>query len=118
MTIQQCYEQFGGDFEGVKSRLMTEDRVTKFARLFLADDTYDGLEKAVQALDVEAAFRGAHTLKGVAANLGLTGLQKTSSELTEALRTRNWPENLEELMTAVTAEYNKTRDAIVAFQEA
>ena len=40
------------------------------------------------------------------------------SELTEALRTRNWPENLEELMTAVTAEYNKTRDAIVAFQEA
>ena len=70
------------------------------------------------AQDVEAAFRGAHTLKGVAANLGLTGLQKTSSELTEALRTRNWPENLEELMTAVTAEYNKTRDAIVAFQEA
>ena len=102
----------------MKSRLMTEERVTKFARLFLADDTYENLEKAVKAGDVEAAFRGAHTLKGVAANLGFTPLQKTSSDLTEALRARSWPANLEELMAAVTTEYNKTRDAITAFQEA
>ena len=36
--------------------------------------------------DVEAAFRAAHTLKGICANLGFKALFEVSYDITEALR--------------------------------
>lgn len=44
------------------------------------------LESAINSQDWEAAFRAAHTLKGVAQNLGFQRLYLSSTALTEALR--------------------------------
>ena len=34
MTIKECYEAMGGDYEDVLKRLMNEARIQKFALMF------------------------------------------------------------------------------------
>ena len=63
--------------------------VEKFARKFLDDPSYQTLVETMDKADYEEAFRAAHTLKGVCANLGFTQLFKVSSDLTEELRGGN-----------------------------
>lgn len=50
------------------------------------DTSWGSLESAIHSQDWEAAFRAAHTLKGVAQNLGFQKLYLSSTALTEALR--------------------------------
>ena len=88
MTVQECYEKLHGNYEDAKSRLMNDRLITKFMLKFPGDDSITILREAVKAGDIETSFRGAHTLKGVAANLGFTELQQAASDLTEQLRSR------------------------------
>ena len=46
----------------------------------------DGAQVEIELAPEEAAFRTAHTLKGVAQNLGFQRLYLSSAALTEALR--------------------------------
>ena len=50
------------------------------------DQLAHALEAALAAQNWEAAFRAAHTLKGVAQNLGLETLYKAAATLTDAVR--------------------------------
>ena len=86
MTIEECYIQLHGDYADAKKRLMTDRLVEKFMLKFPADPTMQELVSAVAAGDIATSFRAVHTLKGVAANLAFTELQKAASELTEQLR--------------------------------
>ncbi len=86
MTIQECYEKMGADYNGILERLGTQAMVERFAVKFLNDASYASLMEALEQKDYENAFRAVHTLKGVAANLSLTHVQETASELTEELR--------------------------------
>lgn len=86
MTVQECYEVIGGDFEEVCERMMDEARVRKFALKFLSDKSYGLLVEAYEDDKIEDAFRAAHTLKGVCQNLGFTRLFEISNEITEELR--------------------------------
>lgn len=54
--------------------------------LFAEDKNFELCADALQKQDYRAAFEAAHALKGVAANLELTPLQKAISTLVEALR--------------------------------
>lgn len=65
MTVQECYEKMGGDFNDVVKRLMTESLVKRFVVKFLKDDSYQNLCEGMKAENREEAFRAAHTLKGV-----------------------------------------------------
>ncbi len=86
MTVRECYRELGADFEGVVSRLVTEERVKKFVLKLPEDDSFARLSTAMAGDDAELAFMGAHTMKGIAMNLGLTGLAETAGALTEELR--------------------------------
>ena len=102
MTVQECYESMGSDFEGVLGRMGSEAMVKRFALKFLDDPSYGNLVKAVEEQNAEEAFRAAHTLKGLCLNLGLEKLYKSAFEVTEALRGKTdetTPEMLEELKT-------------------
>lgn len=119
MTIQECYEKMGGDLNDVMSRLMTEQRVAKFMLRFPADPSYNGLIASLDEQKYEDAFRFAHTIKGVAQNLGFQKLYLSVNELTEALRpTHELParEVILSLLEPVKADYQKTIDTIAAFQ--
>ena len=116
MTIEQCYNAIESDYEEVLGRFAGNKMlVEKFARKFLDDPSYQLLTDTLGKQDYEEAFRAAHTLKGVCANLGFTQLFKVSSDITEELRGGN-PDvsRLPELLEKVT---KKTVDAINSVNE-
>lgn len=52
MTIKECYEAMGGDYEDVLKRLMNEARIQKFALMFKKDPSMSQLTQAMDAGDV------------------------------------------------------------------
>ena len=111
MTVKECYEMAGADFDDAMNRLGSEALIKRFAVKFLQDKNYEELKNAMQAQDAERAFRAAHTLKGVCANLGFKELLQASSDLTEKLRGREL-EGSEPLYGAVSERYMKVIEAV------
>ena len=85
MTIEECYKQLGGDYSNVLSRLSNDAIIRKFLVKFLSDGSCGNIFTNLESGNLEEAFRAAHTLKGVAQNLGFDRLQKSASALTEAM---------------------------------
>ncbi len=116
MTVKECYNQFGGDYEDTLRRLTSEALVSRFLLKFLDDKSYFTLQDAITNQQASESFAAAHTLKGVTLNLGLTTLYEPTNTLTEALR-NGWAENASELLASVTEAYNTTISAILAWKE-
>ena len=87
----------------------------KFLLKFLDDKSYADLERTLSEGDYKEAFRAAHTLKGVAANLAFTELMERVSELTEQLRPCTEPAD-EVLYQKVVESYDLTIQAIEAYK--
>lgn len=104
MTIKSLYEAVGGDYKDVVKRLISEEFAAQLALGFLDDDGFSSLEKAMKNRNAEDAFRAAHTLKGVALNLGFKNLGESASELTEVLRKRTF-DGADEPFEKVRADY-------------
>ena len=118
MTLKECYAAMGGNYDEVIGRLRSEKLVQKFVLKFLNDGSYQLLQDSLAAGDREEAFRAAHTIKGVGANLGFDMLLASSEALTEALRDGKPPQPGEpDLIARVEADYARTRQAIQAYQE-
>lgn len=115
MTIRECYEQMGANFDNVLSRLGSEAIIERFALKFLDDTSFQSLEETLAKKDVKEAFRAAHTLKGVCLNLGFDNLFTVSSELTEVLRADSL-EGTDELFEKVKEQYAKTVKALQAMK--
>lgn len=117
MTIRDCYKEFGGDYVGVKERLDSDVLIGRFIKRFLDDDSYDRLCHAMATGRCEDAFRAAHTLKGVSANLGLTGLCSSAGKLTEYLRPHpdSIPTEATPIMEEIRRDYALTVAAIRSY---
>ena len=87
MTLKEFYEQIDGSYEDTLHRLTSEALVHRFVLKYPADPSFAQLREAVAAADWESAFRAAHTLKGVAQNLGFDALYRASARRTAADRT-------------------------------
>lgn len=118
MDLRTCYEQMGGDYEAVMGRLGQEERIVKFLRLFSADENFQLLTQSLDQQDWPTAFRAAHSLKGVALNLGLSDLARSASDMTECLRSGAPAGEPAPLYEAVKADYEKTVAAIAALTAA
>lgn len=118
MTIEQCYEQLHGDYAQVIQRLPSPALVERFIGKFLDDGSFSELTSAMAAGQTEAAFRAAHTLKGVSANLGFEQLRQSASALTEFLRGKAElvPAEALPLLEQVRRDYQMTVDAIRAYR--
>ena len=117
MTIQECYQVLGGDYAQVEKRLPGIHLIRRFVAKFLDDGSYPELCRAMEQGQTEEAFRAAHTLKGVSANLGFDRLTASSGELTELLRGRTdgIPTEAVPLLDMVRQDYELTADAIRAY---
>lgn len=115
MTIEEFYREVGGDYEAVLARLPSQMLIRKYLHKFLEDPAAAELEKALAENDLATAFRGAHTLKGLALTLGLEELAAAASDLTEALRDATQPPAAE-LHRAVTEAYERAVQAIGRLQ--
>jgi HPt (histidine-containing phosphotransfer) domain-containing protein len=77
----------GCDVEGALVRFLNkEDFYEKCYKKFLDDPAFSELERALAARDADTAFRHAHTLKGLAANMGLTPIYDLAVKIVEPLR--------------------------------
>ena len=113
MSLEIAYAAMGGDLETVRGRLLTDERIEKFAKIFLQDTSMQTLESALEAGDLPEA----HTLKGVSRDLGFTPLFEAAAALSDALRLDDAgvPANMEavpELMPAVRDAYALVVDSI------
>ena len=111
MTVQEFYEEVGGDYNDIVTRLKTEDRIIKFAGMFARDESYKTLVEALDAQDVDTAFRAAHTMKGMCQNMAFTRLLRSSQEITELLRAKDL-ESAKDMLSKVTEDYNLVIDGI------
>lgn len=120
MTVQECYQKLGGDFSQVEKRLPSVSLIKRFITKFLDDGSFSELCQAMQAGQREEAFRAAHTLKGVCANLSFDRLGASASQLTELLRSEGdgVPEGAALVFHAVKQDYALTVDAIRAYLDA
>ena len=113
MTIPEFYHVVGGNYDDVVARFMKDSLVLRFLRMFPDDASMDALTTALKAGHISEAFRAAHTLKGVALNLGLGQLATAASTLTEALRGADMlPANAQTLYEDVYKEYVRTIDLL------
>ena len=110
MTVEKFYEFIGGDYAGTKSRLMTDERIARFVNKFTADGSYQLLLDSLASSNTQEAFRAAHTIKGVAQNLGFTSLYTVAEEITEILRAGSLDVGAK--MPELTEKYNLTINAI------
>ena len=117
MTIKSLYEAVGGDYKDVVKRLISEEFAAQLALGFLDDDGFLSLEKAMKNRNAEDAFRAAHTLKGVALNLGFKNLGESASELTEVLRKRTF-DGADEPFEKVRADYAVVISALRSYASA
>lgn len=117
MTIQECYQQLGGDFAQAEKRLSSEKLVERFITKFLDDGSFSELCVAMDRRDHSKAFRAAHTLKGVCASLSLSRLLSSVSMLTDLLRTGTEaiPAGADLVFEEVMQNYALTVNAIRAY---
>lgn len=116
MTLKDCYNLIGGDYDSVTSRFGGERLVFKYAYKFLEDASFQNLTDMLEIKNVEEAFRAAHTIKGICQNLSFDRLGNSSSLLTEALRAGNLPQAVE-LYPKVKEDYILTKDTLEQLKE-
>lgn len=105
MSLEEFYNEIGGNYNNLISRLKNENLIVKFLKLFLQDESFNNLKKSVEAGDLKQAFIEAHTLKGLALTLELGDMIPTIKDITEKLRNFN---NIEqEEFNKLETIYNK-----------
>lgn len=56
MTVKECYECLGADYEDVSCRLRSEERILKFLKMVLKDTSFKDLCNAMEEQDYEKAI--------------------------------------------------------------
>ena len=75
------------DVEGAIERFANkEERYIKYLKLFLKNNDFPDLVKAIEDKDISRAFECCHSLKGVVGNMGFRKLSASIFECTEILR--------------------------------
>ena len=101
----------GCDVEGALARFLNkEDFYAKCYKKFLDDPAFAALDEALKAKDAETAFRQAHTLKGLMANMGLTPLYDIVVQIVEPLRGGLYSDDLLDIYDAMMRELEKYRN--------
>ncbi|MBQ9357924.1 MAG: Hpt domain-containing protein [Abditibacteriota bacterium] len=117
MNIKDFYRETGGNYEEAVARLMDEARVVKFVKKFAQSSELAEFEERIAAKDYKEAFRHIHSLKGMCANLSMTRLRDSSSELCETLRNGEPSQDITPLINRVKADYKQVIDAIGALDQ-
>lgn len=115
MTVKECYEIIGGDFEDVLERLGQEELILKFAVKFLSDKNYELLSRSMKERNYKEAFGAVHTLKGGCQNMSFTRLCNSTQVVTEALRAGEY-EKAAEYMQQLETDYMLTVNTIRQLQ--
>ena len=82
-------EDIGCDIEGALDRILNdEDLLIECIAQVISDSGFDSLKQAIEGNNADEGFMAAHSLKGVAGNVGLTPLYDEICVIVEKLRDR------------------------------
>lgn len=116
MTLKECYELTGSDYEAALSRLGSEEVMDVIVTMFAKDDTFTALKALIAAGNTEEAQRAAHKLKGVTSNIGFGLLASSSTEILGALR-NNDIKAASAILNMTLPLYERTVAAVNAYSE-
>ena len=112
MNVQATMEKlknYGADVQGALTRFVDDaEFYCMCLSEFMTDRNVEILGQAVRARDYAQAFDVAHTLKGVAGNIGLTPLYISICALVESLRAQEYG-NLDMEYEAVSRRYTELK---------
>lgn len=87
MILKEVCEKLNAEYDETLARFGgMESMYAKFLKKFLEDSTFSELQQAYQDKNYPEIESTAHTLKGVAGNLGLTNLFSVSNTLVQKIR--------------------------------
>lgn len=85
--FRAAFKTYGADYEITLNRFLgNEAMYLRLLGMLPKDTSVDDLGRALSAGDLRGAFEAAHTLKGVAGNLGLQPLYEAVEAVVEPLR--------------------------------
>ena len=107
--LMKRLDEYGADVEGAMARFLNDEELYEscFAS-FLKDEVFFRLSEALECGDYERAFEAAHTLKGVAGNMGLTPMYCAVCAIVEPLRKKE-ESNLMVLHAAIVEQHEALR---------
>lgn len=106
--LKTVLRDYGADYEDVMTRFVGNEQLyQRLLAMLPRDENLQKLGRALQAGDYAAAFDAAHTLKGVAGNLGLAPLEQAACSIVESLRSGNCREDPSALFRAVEKEFER-----------
>ena len=87
MLTVEALRAFGANVdEGIARCVGNEEFYLRMVNMALDMDTYDALEAAVEAGDLQAAYEAAHSLKGVLGNVSLGPLSEEAAQISDLLK--------------------------------
>ena len=112
MNIYDVFDILDGDAETVLARFAGNEGLWKrFAGKFSDDETFQRLNTSIDSQDYKGIEMYAHTLKGVAANLGFEQLSRDAASIVSAAREQEF-EKVPSLFNVVAKEYNIVLDCV------
>ena len=107
LSLEEFYASVGASADEIIGRLGgNASLVERFLGKFPADTSMDLLATSLSDADTDTAFRAAHTLKGLCANLGIESLFTKASEVTEMLRASEL-DDAQAAFPALKSEYER-----------
>ena len=120
MTLQQLYQNVGGDYDQAIRVLRMDKLIDKHIRKLTNNGVVDALLAAGEKMDATELFETAHAAKGVCANLGLTGLYSIASDVAEEYRPGNprtmSDEQVRQKLNELEELYKKTVEGIARYE--
>ncbi len=121
MTLQELYQNIGGDYEQALRVLRMDKLLDKHVRKFTKNGVVEALLAAGETMDPTQLFESAHAVKGICANLGLNGLSAAAAEITEEFRPGNSRSlsdgEVAEKLRRIAGMYRQTVEGIKRYEE-
>lgn len=107
-NFKSVFEAYGGDYDVTMSRFMGKETLyMKILGMVFQDENLKKLGTAIEGNDLDAAFEAAHTLKGVAGNLGLTPFYDSVCRIVEPIRNREEREDYSQMYQEIQDEFSR-----------
>ena len=121
MTLEELYQSIGADYKQATRVLRVDKLIDKHIRKFAENGVVERLVAAGRSMDPTALFESSHAMKGVCANLGLTGLADAASEIAEEFRPGNSralsDEQVAEKIETIDKMYERTIEGIRLYEQ-
>ncbi len=112
MNLNDLYKTLSVDHNEVLRRFSGHEEIyLKYLKRFPDEPTFGELQQAVAENDTDKIEKTAHTLKGVAGNLGIKILFEASAQLVDAVRAKEY-DKIQPLFASVSDIYGNVCSAI------